>query len=258
MKGCRFKAAPFYIFYKMGMTSPIIGLTTCNDENKYGFRIATLAHKYIAALIEAAATPVLIPSGLTAKARLSLLGRLDGLLLTGGGDIAVERFNGRPHPSMEGVDLERDEIEIALVQAAVTSGKPFLGICRGFQLVNIALGGTLYTHLQDQYPGSIKHDYDSGSQRQFLAHEVILEKDSRLAAISYEIRFKVNSLHHQGVNELSPAMHPAAYAPDGLIEAGELRNHPFGVAVQWHPEWLMNMPSSRRLFRAFVDAAGHM
>ncbi len=78
---------------------------------------------------------------------------------------------------MEDVDPDRDEIEFALVQAAAETGKPFLGICRGFQVVNVALGGTLYTDIQDQFPGALKHDYDSGSQRQFLAHEIAMEKE---------------------------------------------------------------------------------
>ena len=117
----------------------------------------------------------------------------------------------------------------ALLQAAAESGKPFLGICRGIQVVNVALGGTLYTHIQDQFPGALKHDYDSGSQRKFLAHEVNVEKASQLADILGETRIKVNSLHHQGIKDLSPALRPAAYAPDGLVEAVELPNHPFGI-----------------------------
>jgi putative glutamine amidotransferase len=244
------------MFSLENMTLPVIGLTSYNDKNKFGFRVAALAHKYIAAIIEAGATPVLIPSGLNKEARASLLEKLDGLLLCGGGDIATERFHGEDHPRVEGVDPERDEVEIALLQAAAASGKPFLGICRGFQLVNVALGGTLYTNLEDQFPGSIKHDYDSGSQRKFLAHEVVLKKDSRLAAISGELKTMVNSLHHQGVKDLPPAIRPVAYAPDGLVEAGEIPGHPFGMAVQWHPEWLEDIPASRRLFQAFVKAAG--
>lgn len=239
------------------MPIPIIGLTTYNSENKYGFPIASLSHRYISALTEAGAAPVLIPSGLSEDARRSLLERLDGLLLTGGGDIAVERSNGVFDAHVEDVDPGRDALEFALVEAAAKNGKPFLGICRGFQVVNVALGGTLFTHLQDQFPGALRHDYDSGSQREFLAHEVIVEKDTRLASTFEAIRFKVNSLHHQGVKELAPALRPAGHAPDGLLEAMELPGHPFGMAVQWHPEWLTDQPVSRRLFRAFVDAASN-
>jgi putative glutamine amidotransferase len=238
------------------MPTPIIGLTTNNTENKYGFPIAALMHSYIAAVNEAGGAPVLIPSGLSEDACQSLLKGLDGILLTGGGDIAVERFGGEPHPRVDGVDPSRDEIEFALLKAVVESGQPFLGICRGLQVVNVALGGTLFTHISDQFPGAIKHDYDSGTERQFLAHTVVLEKNAHLPGILGEIQLPVNSLHHQGVKELAPVLRPAAYAPDGLVEGVELPNHPFGMAIQWHPEWLRDQPATQRLFRAFINAAG--
>lgn len=238
------------------MSTPVIGLTTYNGENRYGHPIAALTQKYITAVNEAGGVSVLIPSGLNDEALRVLLGRLDGILLTGGGDIAIERFDGETHARVEGVDPDRDAVEISLLQAAVESGKPFLGICRGFQVVNVALGGTLYTHIQDQLPGAIKHDYDSGSQRQLLAHEVHVEKASSLAEILGEPLLQVNSLHHQGAKDLAPALKPAAYAPDGLVEAVELPGHPFGMAVQWHPEWLTDQPVTQRLFGAFVTAAG--
>jgi putative glutamine amidotransferase len=239
------------------MSTPVIGLTTYNDKTKYGFPIAALQHKYITALPDAGSAPVMIPSGLTENARESLLGHLDGLLLTGGEDVAIERFNGEAHPRVEGVDLDRDSVELALLQAVAESGIPFLGICRGFQVVNVALGGTLFTHIQDQFPGAIKHEYDSISQRQLLAHAVFVEKASHLASILGEINLDVNSLHHQGAKDLSPVLRPAGYAPDGLVEAMEFPGHPFGLAVQWHPEWLTDQPVTRRLFRAFVEAAGN-
>jgi putative glutamine amidotransferase len=180
---------------------------------------------------------------------------LDGFLLTGGGDIAFERFGSEFYPHLEDVDPERDEVEFALIKASAGTGKPFLGICRGFQVVNVALGGTLYTHIHEQFPGAIKHDYDSGSERQLLAHEVDIEKTSNLGGVLGEISMKVNSLHHQGIKNLSPALRASAYAPDGLVEGVEIPGHPFGMAVQWHPEWLTDQPVNRRLFRAFVDAA---
>jgi putative glutamine amidotransferase len=237
------------------MPNPLIGLTTYNLNNEYGFPMAALMHSYIAAVTEAGGVAVMIPSGLTGDVCQSLLGRLDGLLLTGGGDVAIERFDGEFHPCIEGVDKGRDAVEIALVSAAAESGIPFLGICRGLQVINVALGGSLYTHIPDQFPGAIKHDYDSGSQRQLLAHEVNVEKVSSLASILGEFKLNVNSLHHQGVKELATALRPVAHAPDGLVEAAELPNHRFGMAVQWHPEWLTDQPVTRRLFRAFVDAA---
>ena len=238
------------------MSAPIIGLTTYNGKNKYGHPIVALMEKYISAVSEAGGVPILIPSGMTGAAVKVLFDRVDGILLTGGGDIAIERFNGESHPRVEGVDPDRDAVEIALVQAAAESSKPFLGICRGFQVVNVALGGTLYTHIQNQFPGALKHDYDSDLQRQYLAHPIRVENGSALAGILGESRINVNSLHHQGAKDLAPGIKAAAYAPDGLVEGLELPGHPFGMAVQWHPEWLMDQPVTRRLFGAFVEAAG--
>ena len=234
---------------------PVIGLTTYNHENKNGFPIAALTRMYITAVAEAGGAPVLIPSGLKIEALDSLFGRLDGILLPGGVDISIERFGGEFHPKIDGADPERDEVEIALLRSATQSGKPFLGICRGFQMINVALGGTLYTHIQDQMPGAIKHDFDSATERKLLAHEVEVKGKTRLANVLGETKLKVNSLHHQGLKDLAPALRPVAYAPDGLVEAVELPEHPFGMAVQWHPEWLLEQPVMQRLFRAFVDAA---
>jgi putative glutamine amidotransferase len=237
------------------MSLPLIGLTTYNHENQYGFPITALMHKYITVVTYAGGTPVLIPSGLTDEAQRSLLERLDGILFTGGGDIAIEHFGGEPHAKIILVDEARDEIELALVKAVAAIGKPFLGICRGFQIVNVALGGTLFTHLADQLPGAVKHDYDSGTQREVLAHDVQVEQGTRLAEILGEPVLKVNSLHHQGAKGIAPSLKASAHAPDGLVEGLELPDHPFGVAVQWHPEWLTSQESARRLFRAFVEAA---
>jgi len=238
------------------MSNPLIGLTTYNGQNKYGHAIVALMEKYVSAINEAGGIPLLVPSGISAEGVKVLLNKVDGILLTGGGDIAIERFAGEPHPRVEGVDPDRDMLELALLQTAVESGKPFLGICRGFQVVNVALGGTLYTDIQDQLPGAIKHDYDSDSQRQFLAHTIRLEKTSSLAAILGQAEINVNSLHHQGAKDLAPGLKPSAYAPDGLVEGLELPGHPFGVAVQWHPEWLADQPVTRQLFGAFIEAAG--
>jgi len=234
---------------------PVIGLTTYNYENKNGFPIAALTRMYITAVAEAGGAPVLIPSGLKTKALDSLFGRLDGILLPGGVDISIERFGGEFHPRIDGADPDRDAVEIALLRSATESGKPFLGICRGFQMINVALGGTLYTHIQDQMPGAIKHDFDSVTERKLLAHEVTVKGTTRLANVLGETKLNVNSLHHQGIKDLAPALLPTAYAPDGLVEAVELPEHPFGMAVQWHPEWLLEQSVNQRLFRAFVDAA---
>jgi putative glutamine amidotransferase len=237
------------------MPPPLIGLTTYNNRNQYGFPIAALMHKYISAVDDAGGVPVLIPSRLTEDSRRSLVDRLDGIIFTGGGDIAIDCFGGEPHKRVDMVDGDRDKLEIALVKELVAKNTPFLGICRGIQVINVALGGTLYTHIADQLPSAIKHDFDSGKERETLAHEVVIIKGTCLGEISGLTGMKVNSLHHQGVKIFAPGLTPSAYSSDGLIEGLELPDHPFGVAVQWHPEWLVTQEPARRLFLSFVKAA---
>lgn len=239
------------------MTPPLIGLTTYNQKNRHGYPIAALMHQYIRAIEVAGGAPLLIPSGLEGTVIRALLDRLDGIVFTGGGDIAIEVFGGQQHPRLTDVDEERDALELRLARTAVDVGKPILGICRGLQLINVALGGTLYTDVADQMPGAIQHAYDSGTERSRLVHSVRIESASRLAAYLGETLLQVNSLHHQGVKDVSARLRPVGVAPDGLVEALEVKEHPFGVAVQWHPEWLTDQPAAQRLFRAFVEAAAN-
>jgi putative glutamine amidotransferase len=199
--------------------------------------------------------PVLIPNGLTEDQFQALAGRLQGILLTGGGDVDPSRYNGLAHERVYDIDQPRDELEIRLVQCAAGGGQPFFGICRGLQVINVALGGTLYSDISVQHPQAIKHDYFPGIPRNHLAHLVRVEDHTQLQAIIHTSSVEVNSLHHQGVQELASRLRATAFSPDGLIEAVELRDHPFGLAVQWHPESLQELEPMQALFRAFVTAA---
>jgi putative glutamine amidotransferase len=234
---------------------PLIGITTNQSTNANGHPTVTLMQAYIHAIMQAGGVPVLIPSMIHEDGWDALYARLDGILFSGGGDIAIQHFAGEPHPRVYDVDPERDAIELNLIHASAADGKPFLGICRGCQLVNVGLGGTLYTHLADQLPGALDHAYP-GHLRTTLVHQVKIEEGTRVAEILGEPILRVNSLHHQGLKDLAPSLRPAAYAPDGLVEAVELPDHPFGIAVQWHPEWLTDQEPTRNLFRKFVEAAG--
>jgi putative glutamine amidotransferase len=234
---------------------PLIGITTNQSTNANGQATVMLMQSYINAIIEAGGVPVLIPSMIHDDGWDALYPRLDGILFSGGGDIALEHFSGEPHPRVYDVDPERDSIELKLIHASASDGKPFLGICRGAQLVNVGLGGTLYTHIPDQLPGALDHAYP-GLLRRVLVHEIKVEEGTRTAEIMGEPILKVNSLHHQGLKDIAPSLRVAGHAPDGLVEAVELPGHPFGIAVQWHPEWLTDQESTRKLFRRFVEAAG--
>lgn len=240
------------------MHTPIIGITTRKDLTPAGLPAVMLQQAYTDALIQAGAAPVLIPSDLPEAAWRELLLRLDGVLFTGGGDIAVEHFNGESHPKVSGLDEARDLIELGLVRSVVADSKPFLGICRGLQATNVAMGGTLFTDIPDQVPNALRHDYQNADileERTHLVHPVRVEEGSRIGEILDQPVLQVNSLHHQGIKDLAPGLKAVAFAPDGIIEAIELPGHPFGLAVQWHPEWLTDQEPTLRLFRAFVAAA---
>jgi putative glutamine amidotransferase len=233
---------------------PLIGITTNQSKNAHGQPTIMLMQSYVNAVIQAGGVPVLIPSLIAEAGWDAAYSRVDGVLFSGGGDISLDYFRGDPHPRIDDVDLERDAVESKMVQAAASDGKPFLGICRGCQMINVALGGTLYTHIPDQLPGALDHDYP-GNKRTVLVHDVKIEEGTRVAEIYAEPIIRVNSLHHQGLKDIAPALRVAGQAPDGLIEAVELPDHPFGLAVQWHPEWLTDQETTRNLFRTFVEAA---
>jgi putative glutamine amidotransferase len=185
---------------------------------------------------------------------LDLYSRVAGILFTGGGDVSLKYFDGAVHPRIGGVDEARDATEISLMRAAVNDGKPVLGICRGAQVMNVALGGTLYTHIQDQLKGALDHAYP-GDLRRVLVHPVNVDETSRSAEIFGETLLNVNSLHHQGLKDIAPGLRATGYSPDGLVEVVEIPDHPYAVSVQWHPEWLTDQLPMQRLFKSFVDAA---
>jgi putative glutamine amidotransferase len=238
------------------MTHPIIGLTI----NRFSIFNSTspyhsIAETYIRAVSNAGGIPMLIPLGLPESDWDQIYERMDGFLFTGGTDIDPLRFNGQPHPRVNDIDSDRDALEIALVKRAAERRQPFLGICRGVQAINVALGGTLYTDIADQYPNALRHDWYPNVPRDYLAHEVNLSSSSQLAGILGTTLSQVNSLHHQGLDRIGGGLTVVGKAPDGLVEAVELSGHPFGIGVQWHPECLQEDPAMRRLFQAFVQAA---
>lgn len=234
---------------------PIIGVTAFFDHRKDELPRIKLNEAYVQAVIRAGGIPLLIPVGLQENTLPELFQKLDGIVFTGGGDIDPEIYNGTPFNNLDGVDKRRDALEIALVKAVIEKKMPFLGICRGFEIVNVALGGTLYTDLGEQFPNALPHSTPSNIPRSHLAHKVNVEKGSPLAAILGSETTGVNSLHHQGIKQLSSSLVPTAYATDGLVEGWVLPNHPFGLGIQWHPEELQELAPMRGLFQALIKAA---
>jgi putative glutamine amidotransferase len=235
--------------------TPLIGITTHRQKNDQGFPLFSLAEAYVQAIVQAGGTPVLVPLGLPEDQLETLFSRLDGILFSGGGDIDPDRFGAASHPEIDGVDADRDRVEFRLILDAIQAKKAFLGICRGIQVINVALGGTLYTHVPEQILDSVHPPYVKARPRNILAHEILLKPGSRLAEILGHTSLMVNSLHHQGIARLASGFMATAHATDGLIEGIEIKDHPFGLAVQWHPEWLTEHQPMRDLFKAFVEAA---
>jgi len=237
------------------MPKPLIGITTRNSIDLDGHPTVAIQHAYIRAVTVAGGVAVPIPSILPQDDFLQLYSQLDGILFSGGGDISLDHFPGSSHPRIDHIDNARDATELSLMRAACSDGKALLGICRGAQVMNVALGGTLYTHIPDQMKGALDHDYP-GNLRKAIVHPVNVDESSRSADIFGETLLQVNSLHHQGLKEIAPGLRAAGHAPDGLVEVVELPDHPFAVGVQWHPEWLTDQLSMQRLFKSFVDASG--
>jgi len=189
------------------------------------------------------------------------LNGMDGLLLTGGDDVAPTRYGEEKHPASRVVAPERDEFEIGLVKEARKRHMPILAICRGVQVLNVAAGGSLVQDIPTQVTGALEHKQTVPPHQSFdLAHEVWLEKDSLLAKLMRERlndadSCQVNSRHHQSVKTVAPGFQVSATAPDGVIEAIEDPAARFCLGVQWHPENFWRTGEFRSLFEGFMEAA---
>jgi putative glutamine amidotransferase len=237
------------------MPAPLIGITTSRQNNKYGQPQIYIMEPYVQAVVKAGGAPFLIPLGLPEDLLKEMIGKMAGVLLTGGGDIHPEVYGGELHPSVDGIDEDRDRIEFQVIKETLRARKPFLGICRGLQLINVAAGGSLFTHISDQFPQALEHCYYPDWPRNYLAHSVRVQPKSRLSEVLGVNEVQVNSQHHQGIRDLAQTLEATAFSPDGLIEGVEMPRYPFGLAVQWHPEWLQDQAPMRSLFAAFIQAA---
>lgn len=238
----------------MQSTPPLIGITSRREQNETGAWVCQVGQAYIDVIANAGAIPLIIPIGMKNDPLPSLVSRLDGLLLSGGGDIHPRFFKGKDHPRIYGVSEARDQLELNLIDLLLGVNKPLLAICRGIQVLNVAFGGSLYTHIEDQLPGALKHDRFSGHPRDQIAHSVSLACGSLLHKIFGVDEVPVNSLHHQGINQVGEGLEAIAFAPDGLVEGVVVEGERFALGVQWHPECLPDNPQMQALFSAFVEA----
>ncbi len=219
-----------------------------------------MGQRYVRVLVEAGAMPWLIPLFPDKPEMLrDLYDQLDGIFLTGGVDMTPDTYGEVRHERCGRTDPDRDKVEMQLIRWSKENSKPVLGVCRGIQVINVALGGTLYQDLAAQCTGAIKHDYfppAGGFTRSSLVHDVKVTPHSRLAEVMGTLECPVNSMHHQGIKTLGAGLRTTVVAPDGVIEGVEGVNGQFLVGVQWHPEELADsQPSMQRLFSQFLEAA---
>lgn len=230
------------------MTQPLIGISAhqilVREGDTEAFHHAVNS-AYIKAVRKAGGVPVLLPVIDADTDVVMLLDRVDGLVMTGGGDVDPSSYGAARDPRTDRVDAARDAHDIAFVRAAVERDVPTLAICRGSQVLNVAMGGTLVQHVDEHF--DVVH-YNE------IVHDVDIEPGSTLAQWTKSARIGVNSLHHQAVATAGSDTKVAAYATDGTIEAVEVAGKPV-IGVQWHPELIRHRPEHLALFRSLVSLA---
>jgi len=231
----------------------VIGMTALRSPDQESFH-HILTGPYVHGITAAGGLPLVMPA-LPARCG-EALDLVSGLFLIGGGDIEARHFGKQNHPRAKYFNPLRDEFELAAIREARARRMPMFGICRGHQLLNVALGGGLYQDIADEQGSSFEHyredvPYD-------VVHQVSIAPDSCLAAILGTTSASVNSVHHQAAREVAPELRAVAWAPDGVVEGIEscAEDTGFILGVQWHPERIVDkMPEHRRLFERFVKAA---
>lgn len=230
--------------------APIIGITAYGPDGappSFSLPVA-----YVEAVERAGGAPLLLPA--TRLTGTASLDRIHGLILAGGGDIAPDRYGGGEHPMVYMVNSRRDEFELELVSKALKRPElPVLGICRGMQILNVALEGDLELHLPDVRGETVVHRLPP---REPTLHDVRVDEGSVLHELYGLLEFPVCSWHHQEVRRLGSGLRPIAYAADGVIEAVVYDDHPWALGVQWHPELQIDdHPLQRRIFDTLVTRA---
>ncbi len=233
---------------------PLIGI--CSRPGEEDPELSYINSHYANAVQAAGGIPVALPYGFEAASIAhEIIERIDGLLLTGGGDVSEEGFGGNNYAKgcvarISFMSAERDVFEWAAVRAAWDTNLPCLGICRGMQVMNVSFGGTLVRDISETRPDSTINHLQPKPWN-VPVHKVQIEATSWLAQILGGLDFEVNSIHHQAIAEPAPAGRIVAWAPDGTPEGIEFDEKPFFMGVQWHPEQMGTMP---QLFEAFIDA----
>lgn len=230
--------------------APIIGIFP-NVENG---EKSSVQNTYVYAIKNSGGTALMLPYTKSSEDIERFVELCDGFLFTGGVDVEPIRYGEEKSPFCGECAPMRDEIELLGFSVALGSGKPILAICRGCQLINVALGGTLYQDIESEYKTDVRHRLSDGNYSH--AHSVKLIQDSPLHGIIGEDFMTVNSMHHQAVKRLGDGLFAEAVSHDGIVEAIYMKNRSFLHGVQWHPERTLGDGYSKKLFDAFICAAG--
>ncbi|MGB8453146.1 MAG: gamma-glutamyl-gamma-aminobutyrate hydrolase family protein [Anaerocolumna sp.] len=234
------------------MSKPLIGLTPQYD---YDADRIWIGPNYLEAIRTAGGIPLLLPLHIEKKDLKEVVNLCDGFLFTGGPDIDPFRFGEETIRQCGVVVPERDKMEEDLFHIAMEADKPILGICRGIQILNVFLGGTLYQDITAQFPADLSLAHSQPSGRSVLSHSVLVKEETLLHDILSKDYIKVNSFHHQGIKDIAPSLKVAGVSADSLIEAVYLPEHKFFLGVQWHPEHLFRTNEDALIvFKAFVNA----
>jgi putative glutamine amidotransferase len=223
-----------------------------------GLKVIGEMPTYTRAVALGGGAPVMVPVGIGESALRAVYEQLDGLLISGGGDLSPACYGMEQHPQVQGVDAERDAVELQLIHWALDDDKPLLGVCRGLQAINVALGGALFQDIPSEVPDAQRHDWFPGFPLDHIAHRVTVDQGSALQAAlgATDAVMEVNSLHHQAIRAVASGLHVVARAEDGIIEGIEAPDRGFALGVQWHPELMLERhPPMRCLFEALAQAA---
>ena len=239
--------------------APLIGITGHVTETSLGRRVVAAGEAYVEAIRAAGGFPVLLTPTPALDEIHRALGYLDGVLFTGGKDVDPMHYGETVLNTKVAPEPERDAFELPLARAAVEENRPLLAICRGMQVLNVALGGSLWQDIPEQLADALHH-YQK-APRDETAHVIEVTRETLVGDLlanpngALTAPAQANSFHHQAVRDVAGGLVPVAHAPDGLIEAIELPDRDFVVGVQWHPEHLTSHTSHRRLFEGLVEAA---
>ena len=242
------------------MKKPVIGISgslIIDDSGSFaGYKRSYVNNDYILSVIKNGGIPFIIPFNENEEVIKAQMEMIDGLLLSGGQDVAPKNYGEEPTPKLGDIFPERDDFEYALLKSALEAKKPVLGICRGSQIINTYFNGSLYQDLSYIGKDVLKHNQVNSPS--MVTHSVTIDKSSKLFDIFGEEKIRVNSFHHQAVKKVGEGLVKAAKAPDGIVEAIEKTDYPFLVAVQWHPEMLQNsVDMMNKLFLRFIEEASN-